>query len=116
MDEKRWNARFDELDTEICAVQDVANNAHWPAIAIALTLIDAGSVERKTLIAITECLRDLLAARSEPGTTDETAKALDEFHHWVSLPFEQGKVLGLLETLEHSAILDVARRSQKRGK
>lgn len=104
MDEARWNARLDELDTEICAAQDVSNNAYWPAVAIALTLIDAGLIDRGKLIAITELLRDYVTTNSEPGTAEETSQSFDEFHHWLSMPLQPNDIQRQLEHLEKSAL------------
>lgn len=99
-----FSRRMDDLDTELVAVQDVAFNAYWPDLAVALALIDSDVIDKQRLITIIDHLHDFVSVDAEPGRAAEAAHSLGAMRDILELPyFSSGQVLEELWKVQKGA-------------
>ena len=109
-----WEARFNELDVEVLAVQTMFEGTNWALGAVALALIDAGAIDRERLIDIIESLRAHLQADAygNLGDVQDAELALDSLAAWISgSEWREGAVVEDLRQRETAALARLLQRS-----
>lgn len=111
-----WRAAVDDLDRELVAVQDTACGAFWPATAVALALIEAGTLRKTQVLEIIDDLHDLATLYAAPEPAGDATWLLEEMRDFLEgRDWSAGRVRELLQTEASRAALIDRMRRRRRG-